>query len=460
MAAIRVRGIYATALTARLREAGHAITDPSDVLRERVDGPFANEAPDLWVRQTADRAGVEVSGTHDPVPIAERIARISDDAFVRTDGLPRAGVYRADVADTAHGGAVVETGAGEAFLPYGKVDAYVENGDRLLVQVIDPGAPWIADRRPVVAGEIRVAGTGCALVRGADARFVSAPSDGICRAVDLLDPDVPDGWGIALAARAEEMDPSILAGALADARSAAETIDKAVRGRAVDAPAPIATPITTAWCRFGRAARFTLDADRDEVTPTVDGHHRLKAIGRCPGRAVDFLEGLDVDLPAFDAHATFEAFGPSVGDSIAIHHGKPGAETIVLGEGKVTARDEDVRVRRSLSGGGTYDGLGGPTEKGDRAETTFVEGQWWYPTIYRGSDGTYKGTYVNVGTPLEILPDRVQYIDLYIDVIRTRAGAVEVVDREELRAAVDDGAVPPSTGERAEAVADAVAAAF
>ncbi len=80
-----------------------------------------------------------------------------------------------------------------------------------------------------------------------------------------------------------------------------------------------------------------------------------------------------------------------------------------------------------------------PKEDGDTAVTKFREGRWWYPTTYRGADGGTKGTYVNVCTPVELFPDAIRYVDLYVDVIKRPDGSVEVVDADELEAAVDEG---------------------
>jgi Ribonuclease G/E len=124
----------------------------------------------------------------------------------------------------------------------------------------------------------------------------------------------------------------------------------------------------------------------------------------------------------------------------------------------VTGRESDgsVTVRRDISGGGTYDALGTERRDGDEAITKFEEGRWWYPTVYRGADGTKRGTYVNVCTPVEVFPDEVRYVDLHVDVVEGPDGAVERVDDDELDAAVSAGDVPEPLAEKARGVADAL----
>jgi len=128
----------------------------------------------------------------------------------------------------------------------------------------------------------------------------------------------------------------------------------------------------------------------------------------------------------------------------------------------VTSRTADgkLTLERDLQPGGSYDAIGGEIQPGDVAVTKFEEGRWWYPTVYRGADGTRRGTYVNVCTPVEIFPDEVRYVDLHVDVIKGPEGAVEQVDRAELAEAVEDGHVTPDLATKAREVADAVANAL
>jgi Ribonuclease G/E len=128
---------------------------------------------------------------------------------------------------------------------------------------------------------------------------------------------------------------------------------------------------------------------------------------------------------------------------------------VTLGRGEVVERDPDgtLAVERELTGGGSYDGLGVPRERGDTALTKFREGRWWYPTVYRSSEGDLKGTYVNVCTPVECFPDTVRYVDLHVDVLKYPDGTVERVDDDELDAAVEAGDVSEALAEKARSVA-------
>ncbi|MFO7834468.1 MAG: DUF402 domain-containing protein, partial [Halohasta sp.] len=228
-----------------------------------------------------------------------------------------------------------------------------------------------------------------------------------------------------------------------------------------DEPAELAAPAAGAWLWFGRESRFGLDEIRREVTTTMPGHHRIKAGSSDASAGVDFVEALCAPEGEFPFETVADTFGPAVGDFVEIRHGKPAGHCLSLGSGTVTDRDgESLTVRRELSGGGTYDGLGVDRERGDTATTTFREGRWWYPTVYRDSEGSVKGTYVNVCTPVECFPDTVRYVDLHVDVLKHADGTVERVDDDELDAAVDAGDVPEPLAEKARSVASALENAF
>lgn len=460
MPAIRVRGIYATALTALF----DTVVDPSGVIDDRFDRSFPATVPDAVVETTGGRQGVAVHGTPAAVEdVTDSLRTVGRDTFVWDGDLPRGSVHAGEVSETLDGGALVECGAGTGFLPYSNTARHVERGDRLRVQVRDPRPPW-RDRRPVLDTDIELRGVHAGLVRG---RGTNSGTGGAPDLADIVPADPPDGWGIEWADGAEDADLELLGETVERLGELAAAFDTAF----ADAPAPAdAAPdsywagLTTRWVWFGRESRFALDAFRREVVTTMPGHHRIKAATSSASDAVDFLEGVaaefgwpDPDPDAFPFETVTDGFGPHAGDTVAIGHGKPDGRRIELGPGEVTDRgDEELTVKRELSGGGTYDGLGVEKRAGDVATTTVREGRWWYPTVYRSADGTRRGTYVNVCTPLEIFPREVRYVDLHVDVVRRPGEPPDRVDDDELEEAVAAGRVREDLAEKARSVAAAV----
>jgi len=463
---VRVRGIYATALTRLLSDAGVDVVQASGPIETRFDAEFPVERAGASVETTDDQQGVGVSGDRETVErVVAELRDLGRDALAWADPLPVRAVYAGEVTETLGSGAVVDCGDGEGFLPYSNSDERVETGDRLRVQVIEGAAPW-TDGRPVLDGAVSVRGELLTLVRGgSNSSTASGPA-----MLDVVAADPHEGWGVSWEGASDDASFDAIADALAAANERAAAIDDALAGAddpADAAPARQSDGGATTWVWFGRESRFELDAVRRDVTTTMAGHHRVKAGSRSASAAVDYVEAL-CDDPGSDGETdlpfavTARQFGPRAGDTLWLGHGKPDGRLITLGRADVQSVDADgtVTVERSMSAGGEYDGLGVPKEAGDVAETTLKEGRWWYPTVYRDGDGTKKGTYVNICTPVEIFPDTARYVDLHVDVLKHADGTVERVDDDELDAAVEAGHVPEELAERARNVATAVASAL
>ncbi|WP_265108901.1 DUF402 domain-containing protein [Halosolutus halophilus] len=473
MITVRVRGIYTTAVTQLLDENGFEIVQASDPIEERFTDSFATIPAAVSIETTRDRQGVAVSGDPDAVTaVVDELDSIAIDTFHWDAEVPRSAVFDGDVIEASGGGgAVVDLGDGRrGYLDYDDVDGYVDTGNRYRVQVHEPAPPW-DDDRPRVVPSVAVAGGLCTLSRdrhGVSAALRGERADELVGMTDLLSTDVPEGWGLRWQPDAADADLEAMGTALDRAVDRVETLETALADAPDDPgePGRLAAPERTAWLWFGRESRFALDDARRAVTATMAGHHRTKAADRAASAAVDFAEavcgsagsGNDDGDDGFPFEAVTYQFGPTTGDRIEIGHGKPDGRLVSLGRGEVTNWEADgsVTVERSMRGGGTYDALGVPKESGDVAVTKFREGRWWYPTTYRDAEGTAKGTYVNVCTPVELFPDCARYVDLYVDVIRKPDGTVAIVDEDELEAAVADGLVAEALAEKATSVATAV----
>lgn len=450
-ATVRIRGIYSTALTNFLDD-DFEIVQPSPPIRSRFDSTFEVVPADVVVSMTPDRQGVGLFG--EPAAVSRLESRLEDvarDTFTWDAPAPKDAVFYGVVDETLGSGAIVDLGDVEGFLPYDRVDEYVGEGDERRIQIARPAPPW-TDRRPSLATTLRISGglleLGCT--------HVDDPGE-TAKMADLLPADPPDGWHPRWYSQADDADLESLTQALRRAGDRAEHVMEAIADAELDGtPARIAEPKAGAWVWFGRESRFELDEHRRSVTTTLPGHHRIKAATDEASTAVDFAESVADPPPSeFPFSATTEQFGPTKGDRIAIGHGKPDGRLIVLGRGLVTDRDPDgtVTIEREISGRGRYDALDVPRRAGDVARTTFVEGRWWYATVYRGEDGDLRGTYVNVCTPVELFPDEARYVDLHVDVVKTPDGEVRRVDDDELDDAVDAGHVSESLADRARQVA-------
>jgi hypothetical protein len=141
--------------------------------------------------------------------------------------------------------------------------------------------------------------------------------------------------------------------------------------------------------------------------------------------------------------------GPILGDPAQIVHAKPWKRTITM-RGTVAGWDGTLlTVKRTFSGGGTYDSLNLPILRGDWGTIEVPVGGRVLRRAYYRQDGTLVGELFNVQTPAEIEGNVVRYIDLEVDVARFPDGRVLVVDEDDLAAAVRVGGVTPELAEQA-----------
>jgi Ribonuclease G/E len=453
---VRVRGIYTTALTELFRdESEDEVVQASPPIRERFDTDFPVGVADVTIRTTDDRQGVGLTGEQPSVAEArDRLGGLARDTFVWENPAPHGAVFRGTVTETLGSGALVDLGDTEGFLPYDRVEGYVDAGDSYRVQVATPEPPW-SDARPSLATELRVPGGLVELRRGS-----GGTRSETARMADLLPVDPPEGWTPRWSRSADDASLDTLAAALERAGDRAAELMGAIAtaDREAETPGLLVAPQAGAWVWFGRESRFELDELRRAVATTMPGHHRTKAATSAASAAVDFAESLCDPSGEFPFDVVTRQFGPREGETLAIGHGKPDGRNIVLGRGDVTEVDPDgsVTVEREMTGGGTYDAIGVERRAGDVATTTFVEGRWWYATVYRGTDGERRGTYVNVCTPVEIFPRTVRYVDLHVDVVKGPDGEVSRVDDDELDAAVEASEISEPLAERAREVAASI----
>lgn len=466
MTTVRIRGIYATALTRLLSSRdedenvdGYEIVQPSEPIDARFEASFADVPATVTIDAAGDRLGVGVTSTDEAAgrAVTETIAGLGIDALSWSDPVPSEAVFDGRVTDTTTNGVVVNLGGEEGYLPSTNADGPVEADDQLRVQVERAVPPWDEDR-PVLRCDTAVSNGFARLVRGDTA----SPSNAI-DVTDLLSTEPREGWTVRWNDRATDASFDALTDALTDLNDRADRIERALEDAPLE-PEQRTRRVavgSTSWVWFGRDTRFALDEHRRSVTTTMDGHHRIKAGTGAASAAVDFTEAVCEPTESFPFEVTARQFGPRVGDRIALHHGKPDGRCLDLGRGEVTDRTEEtITLERRMSPGGTYDALGIERRAGDTAVTKLTEGRWWYPTVYRSAEGQRRGTYVNVCTPVELFPESARYVDLHVDVVKHADGTVERVDDDELEEAAEEGFVPEPLADRARTVATSIERAF
>ncbi len=198
---------------------------------------------------------------------------------------------------------------------------------------------------------------------------------------------------------------------------------------------------------FPAISKKKLDALRSIVMPTLEGHHYFKA---CRGKVSYLLEMaermLEKSAPRGEVEELFKesirAEYPRLNSRIDIEHVKIDGRVFHLNNAKIVDFDEEdgsLRLLRTFKNKGIYDGLRIRKDPDDYALTDLKIGDWSFRTRYFSSDGRYKGTYVNLNTPIELYPDKIRYVDLEVDVCLWPNGKTETLDLDKIEDKVSGG---------------------
>lgn len=436
---VRVRGIYATAISKILHDEGYTLVDVSDVLAERLHVPFNRGLPaDVTVKTDNDDASkVLVIGHSEYAEVVARTLLEHIPAVITY--IPPVGLYATLVAlvkGAKDGRCVVET-------PYGPAELieYREcrEGTTLPVSVIKvPTHP--GDQFIVVPGA-RVVGDFAVVWRGSRVLF-SPHLKNKARVSELLGLSsqyVRKGISIKWRSNADEADLRAIATELPKLVSQLEVVEEKVGNLREVSVVTKGERIILTYLTYD--AKMHLDDIRRSVTPTADYHHLIKT---SRGLYRDIAELLDevsvyIDRPVL-RRITRKFMAKTIEEvgELTVNHKKLDGRSARLGTANIAEFTHDdgfkLVLERRVKSGGVYDGLKVRKDFGDSIKTVVLEGTPYLVHYYFSSSGELKGVYVNINTKPEIvIPNTVEYIDLAIDLVRTRDGPCELLDQEELR---------------------------
>jgi len=212
---------------------------------------------------------------------------------------------------------------------------------------------------------------------------------------------------------------------------------------------------------FPGGSKLTLDSFRNNVLPTVDGHHQLKPID---SHEVEVAETRLRGLPEKRSEISRDLMERlvykrnQVGSIVQIEHVKPNGQIVYLSEAKIAGFEDSTLIlkREFPSVGSVYDGLGVSRDKGDYAITEVKENSSKLRHSYFTADGHLKGEFYNVNTAAEFYPGRIRYVDLEVDVVRLPGAKPKIIDTDKLDEDVQKGYVTESLAADAIATAEAI----
>lgn len=181
---------------------------------------------------------------------------------------------------------------------------------------------------------------------------------------------------------------------------------------------------------------LVLDSIRNSVTPTIVGHHTLKKVGKELELLIDFSETSMSRNPALQEaiRTSFEDYvleKLSSTKKISIRHKKIFGTEYALGPFHLNGIEAGViSLQRRISSRGFYDGLEEKKEPGDVGVTVTSPLSNLVLHFYYSEDMTLKGVYININTPAVFSFDTITYNDLEIDVVYHPDKGASVLERD------------------------------
>lgn len=438
----RVRGIYTTALTKLLLDNEFEIIEPSLTIKNRFGLADNLMQPDMKVKDRYDMQGIRVLGKPETVEKFKAILQGAlPDVITRKWMVNVDGIYKGKIVEV-HGDTVyVDIGNGVVGLLH-KLDVPQAEGESLIVQV---ERRRIGAKHPILTTNLKIVGEHAILVQKSRVG-VSLKIRDVSRRAELYALGTrlaPEGWGIIWREASAKMQTSVLEGEVMALAEKAKTLNE--KAAVAETPSLLIEGLSFMDVEFPFLSKRTLDKLRAHVTPTLDGHHFYKS---CGGRVSSALEMAEKLLENGQNESTVkDAFKrqilgefPEEGSTVDVEHVKLSGAVLHLGQAEVeSVSDKALKYGRTMRSNGFYDGLGVEKEAGDKAISETEFGEFYIATSYFSADGTLKGKYVNLNTPVEVYPQTLRYVDLEVDVCVLPDGTTKVLDVEKLEKALERG---------------------
>ncbi len=465
----RIRGIYSTAISKILIDEGQLLSLPTPKIRERLDLPpqYGISPADATIKDLPSLQAVLTIGWKQPVELCVNLLKQHlETIFFHISPYSLHAIYKGIVRSVN-----ADQGYAEIQITPTKVaKLFIKNpnehslqiGEPLLVGInrapLTPEDPIELTMAPKLVGRY-------AYILFEKPIVILSPfipkhtHDALIRfgkeLIAELKEKIPIDWGIRWRSAAITTTEKELK------REIEMLLDQAAQILKNYENAPDSEPIelhhgeSIAVIGFSHLEKRQLDEIRNKVVPTVPGHHEFKSSGTYHQELVEFSE-LMLSRKEFMTHR--DVLGKVLREYtldklketkyFRIYHGKPTGKTYYLRSGVILELTSDhIIVKRTFDKKGVFNGLNVDREEGDYdivyvPLTSDFMGDWWYKHDYYSSEGTLKGTYYNLNTPIELTFNGMRYIDLLLDVVKRPGENPKLVDLDEFEAYYEKGIIP------------------
>jgi len=436
---VNIRGICSTALTKLLLDNGFEIVQPSLTIKKRFGLPEDSAPSDLKIKDKYDLQGIRVLGTSDAVETFQSVLHSTfEDVLTRKWRVSVDGIYKGSVVESDEYAAYVDIGGVMGRLPRSEIANIDER--QVIVQV---ERKRIGAKQPVLTTNLKIVGNYAILAQKSKVG-VSLKIRDLNKRAELYALGkalAPDDWGIIWRESSANQPKETLENEIT---KLAEKV-KILNEKALHAEAPTLLIEGSYFMdvEFPWSSKRSLDKLRASAAQTLDGHHLYKSCGGEVSAALEMAEKLLEEGQSrseveelFKKQVMYEF--PEAGSIVDIEHVKLSGLVFHLGQATIEVLDDkQIKYSRMMRSNGFYDGLGVKKEAGDKAVSETKPGEWYITTKYFSPSGEWKGTYVNLNTPIEVYPNAIRYVDLEVDVCIQPDGKVKILDMEKLEKALE-----------------------
>jgi len=446
---VKIRGIYATALTQLLKENGVDIIQPSSVIDQRFDINGTGSATTI-VYDKDDLNGITISGSN-ATEVTDIIFKKLTDSAVKKMEIGEIYCGKIKRIEKQNNQIIVDLGDEEGILPFQSYWGFLKEGEKVLVQV-----KGRYRSKKILSTKLRIFGQNAILIKDGFtkiSRYIKTESEK--KKLEKINSEFSGkGWGILWKSFAEGKSEDELRKEIEHLYSQEKEISE--KFNQMNEVGLIKEGVKIYTIEFGAISKKELDDLRKKVITTIPGHHFLKSGNY--SIVVDFaesLENIDYNIISNKLNKVLMKNGPHPGKYYEIIQKKVNGRDIIL-KGFVESFDgEELTIKRKLYAGKKYDGIGGQIMQGDYALTKINPNSWIVKHTYFDKNGIQKGVYFNINTPVEIYPAFARYIDLEVDVVK-KGDTKEIIDKDKLERVLSDGIIKKELADKAMEIANKI----
>jgi hypothetical protein len=459
MTTLRIRGIYAVALTQLFRQDPDVweIVQPDAEVRSCIAHTWGMDSPDVDIDDAPDEHGhrevIRLTGSANAVhKVLTVLQQHFFDIITYQDNLQVGAIYMGlvGIVSRMRRRAVVYMGDQlVGVLPLRYADRDLQVGSYIPVRIA--ALPAEGDDRPLLSTSITVPGH-YAVLTSVQAVKMSKQITELSqqeRLQRLGEQHDTGGWGIIWRTAAQHADDQTLLTEIQHLTQEAHILRE--RLQAITAVGHVREGEIVAHVYLPGHAKACCDALRAQCLPTLPGHHKYKAQGDAYAAMV---EALEKELPPevlrtrtanLGALSSVNAMQQPIQNRIRILVRDLQGNLREHATAQRVAYDLHagwVEVRQMLRHKGAYPpDLHLDKHHGDYTVTRFQEGSWCYTTHFYSRKGTWKGAYASLTTPLAIFADQLHSVDLHVAVMHGPKHKPELRGLESLQKKQEEGLI-------------------